>query len=593
MIPGAPSRNFPAGRNRPGLLGAILVLMLIPVCPCPAADAPATNSTEPAPPNTADTAQDLIGKSTQHMADGDLDQAASEATMAIQLDPKNPSAYELRGSIYIEKKIWDRAERDYAKADQISPDSAYKYKLGEIKFLQKAYGDARYRFALLQKDPRLGDLATFKVFLCDLLGGHESIAVQDLAAIDRGAKNPSYYFSHFTWGLYHHQRAESNAYVAAAQKRFDESTNNRYISSLVAIQRFHPIVATFTTKDGKKFEKAAVFLESSGLRVSTQKGWITLPLEQLPDDLSGFPEDLRDSILKRRAMFPSSTEAPVNVVSFTDKSGKTYDHARWALNETGLSVLSSDGWVTVPFDQLPADLSPFPANVQKAILEKRKAAAPAPPLDGAVSFTTRQGKEYDQVRVSLAETGLRVLSADGWIEVPFEQLPADLSPFPSNLQQVILEKRKAAASASSDSSVISFTTRQGKPYDQVRASLTGGGLHVLSDAGWVEIPFEQLPADLSSFPSEWRAKIRTAHPSDAESSPGTKLVSFTTKRGKHYDQVQAALEKSGLRLLTSDGLIAVPFDQLPDDVSAFPEEWRQQIAAKQKIISQPIGQSNR
>ena len=456
------------------------------------------------------------------MADGNLDQAANEATTAIQLDPQNPSAYELRGSVYIEKKVWDRAERDYAKADQISPDPAYKYKLAEIKFLQRAYGDARSRFALLRQDPRLGDIATYKVFLCDLLDRHDSIAAQDLAAMDRGAKQPSYYFGHFAWDLFHRGGGDAAKSLAAAKKLYDKSTYDLYYSFMVEAQRFQPDLASFTTKDGKRYEKTAVFLESNGLRVGTQKGWITLPLEQLPDDLSGFSENLRDSIMRRRAILPS-VEAPVSLISFTAKSGKTYDHARWALQDTGLSVLSSDGWASVPF----------------------------------------------------------------------EQLPADLSSFPPNLQQAILEKRKAAASASSGEDVVSFTTTRGKTYDHVRASVTGSGLRILSVDGWVEIPFEQLPADLTPFPVDWRAKIRAAHQSGPETSSGIRLVSFTTKKGKHYDQVRAAMEKNGLRLLTSDGLIAVPFDQLPDDLSVFPEEWREQIAAKQKSIPEPSGQSHR
>jgi len=518
MIPGAPLSPFRLG----GFLGATLLLAFFPACPCPAEDAPATNSTAPTPPTPAETAQDLIGKSTRNLADGNLDDAVSEANMAIQLDPQNPSAYELRGSIYIEKKIWDQAERDYAKADQISPDPAYKYKLGEIKYVQRSFGDARFHFAQLQKDPRLGDLANYKVFLCDLLDGHESIAAQDLAAIDRGPKNPSFYFCHCVWASYHGSPQEANKYLVTARKLYDRSTYELYYLSLVELHRFRPAVATFTTKDGKKFEKTAVFLEGNELRVSTQKGWITLTLDQLPDDLSGFPEEQRDLIIKQRASLPSP-EAPVSLLSFTAKSGKIYDHARWALQETGLSVLTPDGWVSVPLDQLPTDLSSFPKK----------------------------------------------------------------------LQQAILEKRKAAASASTIEDVISFTTTRGKQYDQVRASLTGAGLRVLSVDGWVEISFEQLPADLTPFPAEWRAKIRAAHPSGSESSTGTKLVSFTTKKGTHYDEVQAAMEKTGLRLLTSDGLIAVPFDQLPDDVSVFPEEWREQIISKQKSISQPANQSSR
>jgi len=534
--------------------------------------------------------RDLIS-SARDMTAGNLDQAVSEATMAIQFDSQNQSAYEFRGSIYVQKKIWDSAERDFTKANQIGHDPICEYKLGEIKYLQKSFGDARFRFTQLLKDPQLGDVASYKVFLCDLLGGHESIAVQDLADIDRGVKTPAHYFGHFAWASFHR---DSNAifYLNSAEKLFDKPTFNLYYMSLTDLRGFQPTVATFSTKDGKKFEKAAVFLEGRELRVSTQQGWITLPLDQLPDDLSGFPADIKDLIIKKRASLPTA-EIPVSLISFTSKSGKTYDHARWVLNETGLAVLSPDGWVRVPFDQLPADLSSFPPTLQQAVLDKRKAGLANPASDNAVTFTTRQGKQYNLVRVALANNGLRVMSQVGWIEVPFDQLPVDLSPFPPTLQQAILDKRKATDSASIIEAVISFTTKSGKQYNQVRSSLTDTGLRILSEVGWIEIPFEQLPADLTPFPIDWRTKIRSALQSGPRSSPGLNLVSFTTKNGKHYDQARAAMEKNGLRLLTADGLIAVPFDQLPDDVSVFPEEWREQITTKKKKIDNPVEPLNR
>jgi hypothetical protein len=477
--------------------------------PSPAQE-PATNSMAGSPPSMADAVSHLLSRSSEHLADGDLDQAVRDASVAIQLDPHNASAYEMRGSIYVQEKLWDRAERDYTTAEKISPDIAYRYKLAEIKFLQKSYDDARIRFAALQGDARLGDLATYKVFLCDLLCRHEALSAGELGAMGQGEKRPSYYYCNAAWNLYHNQRPEANKWFASAEQLFDRSTNELYVSSLIEIQPLSIAVATFVTKDGRQFDQARVLLENSGLRASTPTGWVTLPLDQLPNDLSVFPEDLREQIAKKRAALPAATGPP-----------------------------------------------------------------------SLLTFTTKAGKPYDQVRWSVADAGLSVLTSEGWIIVPFGQLPVDLSTFPRDLQQTILQRRHASLHMPTRTSVVSFTTRQGKRYDQVTASVSKDGIHVLTPNGWITLPFGELPDDLSAFPADWWSQILFYHPTSPDDLFGMKRVSFTTKKGRHYDGVRAAMEENGLRLLTSLGWIGVPFEQLPDDLSVFPEEWREKIAERQ------------
>jgi len=95
------------------------------------------------------------------------------------------------------------------------------------------------------------------------------------------------------------------------------------------------------------------------------------------------------------------------------------------------------------------------------------------------------------------------------------------------------------------------------------------------------VPFGELTGDLSVFPADWRPQMLAQHP-----SPGRftwhEARQFYDPEGQPLHQVRAAIEGDGLHLLTSRGWIAVPFDQLPDDLSAFPKEWREKITAGQK-----------
>jgi tetratricopeptide (TPR) repeat protein len=454
------------------------------------------------------TSSSLLSESAQRLSDGDFEGAIRDASLALQLDPKNPAGYEALGSIYIQEKLWDRAESNYTLASKLSPDPVYKYKLAEIKFLQKDYEDARPLFLALKDNASLGELAFYKAFLCDLLSGHDSAAAQDLAERDRAPSGPSLYFTHAAWDLFHSQKADAAKYFNAADHLYDHSVTDLYISSLIEVHRFQVTTATFTDRSGASYNNASVFLESAGLRVSTKHGWVTLPLDQLPDDLSAFPEDLREQIDRKRAVLASASP-PTILVSFTTKSGQTYDQVRWALEDTGLSVLTPDGWTSLPFGELPADLSVFPPELQEAITEKLH-VHPTTPLDsGVVTFTTKQGKSYAEVEAKLGSDGVHVLTSDGWLRVAFRDLPNDVSSFPADWQPEIQTRRATAPDDVGIMQVVSFTTKRGLHYDEVRAALEKGGLRLVTSDGLVAVPFNELPADLSPFPEEWRETIAT------------------------------------------------------------------------------------
>jgi hypothetical protein len=479
------------------------------------------------PPAESSAVEKLIDAASHDVDAGNLETAARESTSALELDPKNLVALDLRGTIYIQEKLWDRAERDYATLDKISPDPAYKYKLGQIRYLEKDYDNARPRFAALENDPRLGDLATYKVFLCDLLGSHEAIANRDLNALPPASSKPSFYYVRAAWDLYHNQRPAANQLFAEADHLFSSTINGLYLEALLNGQRFRPDIASFTTKDGQKFEQSRVFLETDGLRAMTKQGWVTLPLDQLPDDLSPFPEEIRAEVNRRRnAIVVPETET--TSLSFTTKLGKTYQQVRWTLEDTGLDVLTAEGWIQVSFDQLPPNLTSFPPDLQKAIAEKRQAVA---------------------------------------------------ASIPSKT-----EKPQIAAPSAPEFNVVSFTTRAGKRYDEVRASLGDDGVRILTSDGWITVAFADLPADLSAFPADWRSRIQGRLASHVADASSMKVISFTSTRGKHFDEVRAALGSEGLRVLTSDGWIVVTYDQIPADLSSFPEAWREIIFTRQKSL---------
>jgi predicted nucleic acid-binding protein len=461
-------------------------------------------TTIPAGPGSSNA---LLTESAQRLADGDYEGAIRDASTAIQLDPKNPAGYEARGAIYIQEKLWDRAERDYTSASKLSPDVVYKYKLAEIAYSRKTYEDASSRFAALESDPNLGDLAYYEAFLSDLLGGHEAKAFRSLQGREQMPPGPSLYFCHAAWDLYHEQRADAAKCFAEAEKLYDHAINERYVQSLVQTRRFQLQSATFTDRAGTTYNNASIFLESTGLRVSGPRGWITLSLDQLPDDLTAFPEDLREQIDRRRAVLAAAAVPAASTVSFTTHSGQRFDNVHWSLEQRGLSVLTPDGWISLAFSDLPDDLSMFPAGAQETMAARRKTPLSAQGGLETVRFTTKSGTSYSDAKAVLARDGIHVLTPDGWIPVPFRDLPNDDSAFPPDWQAAIRNGRTATSSNANEMQVVTFTTKRGVHYDEVRAALERGGLRLITANGLIAVPYNQLPTDLSSFPAAWRAVL--------------------------------------------------------------------------------------
>ena len=153
---------------------------------------------------------------------------------AIRLYPNNADAYIVRGNIYSEQKMWSEAQRDYEKAQTLSPHSAAAaINLAELQFRQKQYDQARTSFLALEGDKDMGDLASYMVFLSDLYAAHDAAAAQELAAFNASGENASYYFGNIAWDLFHQNIQGARDYLQSAQAIYPPGKIRLYESNLV------------------------------------------------------------------------------------------------------------------------------------------------------------------------------------------------------------------------------------------------------------------------------------------------------------------------------------------------------------------------
>jgi len=103
---------------------------------------------------------------------GDYEGALKLIEKADQIQANVAPGYNLRGAIYTKMLKYPEAERDFQKAYELDPKFLLPlFNLGEVAFLQKNYEESHKRFDYFVEKNGSNDLAEFKLFLCDLLGG--------------------------------------------------------------------------------------------------------------------------------------------------------------------------------------------------------------------------------------------------------------------------------------------------------------------------------------------------------------------------------------------------------------------------------------
>jgi Tfp pilus assembly protein PilF len=204
--------------------------------PAPAKPPPPTVSA-PIPTMTpAEIAnRQALVEANQMIRVNDYDGAMGKVNQVIQSDPRDINAYLVRGQIYSHLKQPDKEANDFQSAHLIDPTNPVaNFDLAESKFGQKSYDAARIGFADLAQDPTtfIGDLAAFKVFLCDMVGGHPDQAQKELDNFNKIGRRASYYYANATWSVAHKNYDDARGWLASAGHIYAPQKNSLYLRSM-------------------------------------------------------------------------------------------------------------------------------------------------------------------------------------------------------------------------------------------------------------------------------------------------------------------------------------------------------------------------
>ena len=208
-----------------------LLVLLFPSVARP--QQPATNSPAAAAPapDSPDVAK--IKQAVHEMQAHEFDAALTTLNEAIELNPKNQVSYFLRASIFASRNLWPAAEKDLLVAESITPDDVdIEMFLGDVFLMEKKYNDSRMRFASLTRDSNRGDLASYKVFVCDVLAGNNDVAAKELAAFDHLPSMPSSYYAHATSSLVNKKTEDGRRWLDSAAVLYGPAVTAPYAQCL-------------------------------------------------------------------------------------------------------------------------------------------------------------------------------------------------------------------------------------------------------------------------------------------------------------------------------------------------------------------------
>lgn len=210
----------------------------LPYIPTPALGPSGTGTPLPLPKPASTPAHKLppsLEETAALYAQDKFDEALATVNAVLAKEPKNTNGYILRGAIYTAKQAWDLAEKDYQTALQLDPkNDGVRFDLADLHFQEKQFDTAREAFVQLPKNPDsdIRDVIKYKIYLCDLLAGHDDQASKELDEFNQAGVNASYYYGNAAWNLVHKKPQEAKSWLVSARHIYSERKQAIYSAML-------------------------------------------------------------------------------------------------------------------------------------------------------------------------------------------------------------------------------------------------------------------------------------------------------------------------------------------------------------------------
>jgi tetratricopeptide (TPR) repeat protein len=215
---------------KPFVLPASLLLFCLSHC-LPIAAISATPTATP-PAETYPLFREVV----QDVQSGRLDEAMLGLEKIDAIQPDLCDTLILRASIYLKKKDPASAKGFLDKAESLYPGlPTHTFNRAEWHFVAGDYPAARQLFAQIKPDSAQATLASYKIFLCDLMTHQDQGGREALERQSADPKNPLYHYTHAAFLFRHGQAEQGREELQAAYRIYPPATNELYAESLLTL----------------------------------------------------------------------------------------------------------------------------------------------------------------------------------------------------------------------------------------------------------------------------------------------------------------------------------------------------------------------
>ncbi|MBV9275196.1 MAG: tetratricopeptide repeat protein [Verrucomicrobia bacterium] len=177
--------------------------------------------------------QAVINKASRDLAEGKLDEAATQAAVARKLDPDNPLTTNLLGVIAIQKKDYTEAVAQLNRAIAVDPKfEIAKFNLADVLMLQGDYEGAQSLLDELRQVEPNSEVLQFKLVLAYVLANKTEKASALIDQMPFPGKTPAYYYARAAFWLKRGLEKDAKQYAVNAHKYYTDDQCSYFVRVL-------------------------------------------------------------------------------------------------------------------------------------------------------------------------------------------------------------------------------------------------------------------------------------------------------------------------------------------------------------------------
>ncbi len=186
-----------------------------------------------------DVYQELLTEVMRQFEDKKFEESLVTLGKAMELFPRDPFTYNLRGAIRTKVKDYANARSDFENALKEDPQFfPARFNLGEVLFLEGKHDEALQYFEVLNDTYQRNELVEFKLVVLFALTEKANDAKRMIGRMRFPGETPAWYFANAAFLAYEGDPGSAKKYIHTARDLFSPARTQLYEETLTEANLF-------------------------------------------------------------------------------------------------------------------------------------------------------------------------------------------------------------------------------------------------------------------------------------------------------------------------------------------------------------------